>query len=112
MDSVSTFTGSSSTAMYLAGPLAVNNIVVPNNNYTAYLDNNTLVVTGSFESNKGYEVALYNIIGTKMFSERFIADNNSERFDLNRQIIPGMYIVSIAPENNPDSKNVIKVIKQ
>lgn len=81
-------------------------------NYTGFLRNNELLLKGRFENNKTYNVMVYNLIGTKVFSNEFIAHGSEQRFDMNKQVNQGIYIISITQKNAPSSNELIKVIKQ
>jgi hypothetical protein len=112
IDSVISLSGNSQTAMYLVASTGVANLNSAPNSYNGYLRNSELILTGSFENGKMYEVTLYSLIGTKILINEFIASGNSISFDIGRPISPGIYIVSITQKNNSVTREVIKVIKQ
>ena len=111
-DSVSSITGNSQTAMYLAYPASVRIFNSTNNMYSGHLNNNELILTGSFEYGKMYEVVIYNLIGTKIYTAEFTAYGDPVRFDIGKEVVPGIYIVSIMQKNDASSREVIKVIEQ
>jgi len=104
--------GSSQTAMYLAMPEAVNQVGNTHPTYSGYMNNNELVLTGGFETGKSYQVEIYNLIGTKMFTGDFTASGNYKSFDMGGRVVPGIYVVSIVQKNDPSSRQVIKVVQQ
>lgn len=112
IDSASDVTGTAVTAMYLASTTGVKN---QNNTATpvkGYLDNNKLILTGNFEDNKEYEVILYNIIGVKQLHEQFVGRSNSQQFDVINQLAPGVYIIDVTEKASPESRSIIKIVKQ
>jgi len=112
IDSSTGIGGTVKTAMYLTVPSGIKNFSSSQNDYTACITNNMLVLTGIFEYGKQYEVAVYSIIGTKIFDRNFTAYENAQRFDMERQVKPGIYMVSITSVNDKESPVVMKVIKQ
>jgi len=112
MDSVMSTAGFENTIMYLANPTAVGHISAAQQSFSAFLNNSDLTVTGGFEAGNVYEVTMYNIIGSEIVKQDFSTTGNSYRIDANRQLSPGVYIVSIAQKNDPSTKSVIKVFKQ
>jgi hypothetical protein len=112
LDSVNTITGSSNTAMYLALPLNASNVNNDHIAYSGYFDNSGLQINGSFEYGSVYDVVLYNIIGTKVFSEEFPASGTSRHFDVGGNLREGIYIVSITPKEAPSSRALFKLVKQ
>jgi hypothetical protein len=112
MDSVINISGVNSSIMYLATPSAVRNLGSQQPDYNGRINNNELVLTGPFENGAAYDVIVYNIIGSKVFTSSFTAYGNALRFDMGRQVNTGIYMVSISQKNEPASKQVIKVMKQ
>ena len=51
------------------------------------------------------------MVGNKVFSETVAATGSFERFDMSRQISPGIYVVSITMKNEPYGTSVFKVVK-
>ena len=111
LDSVSDATGTSQSLMYLVPSEGVTNVRGPQSLMTAYLDNSEHLFVNGFETGKGYQVLLYNIIGNKVFTETFTATGNSQRFEVGRQINPGIYLVRITMTEEPYSTSVIKIVK-
>ena len=112
IDSVSNITGTYQKIMYLPPATGISYFNSEAQNYTGYLDNNGQLQINGFENNKEYSVNVYNIIGNKVFTQDFIASDNVERFDIGRQLPPGIYPVSIVLKNATyASTSVIKVVK-
>ncbi|MCW3124339.1 MAG: Por secretion system C-terminal sorting domain containing protein [Flavipsychrobacter sp.] len=112
IDSGSDVTGSTVSAMYLAAPTAVKNVSNDNSKYSGFIADNKLQIIGNFESGKDYDLALYNVIGVKVLSQRFTGNKNVQQFPLSAQLTPGIYIADVADVNAPAERAVIKVIKQ
>jgi hypothetical protein len=79
--------------------------------YNAWFDDNTLQVSGEFEGNKTYEVVVYDMIGSKIFTRQFVGNEQRQSFDAGRQVTPGIYIVSIAQPDDPSTRQVMKIVK-
>lgn len=112
IDSMISETGTSSDIMYLGAPTAVNNIGSSPQELNGNINNNELLLTGTFEPGVTYDLVVYNIIGTKMFTTAFTASGGALRFDMGRDINPGIYVVSLNMRNDPSSRQIIKVVKQ
>ncbi len=111
IDSVLSTTTESQTIMYLLPPEGVSTVKGLPSIFNGYFDNSDHLIVSGFETGKEYQVVVYNIIGNKVFSETFSAAGNSERFDINRQVNPGIYIVGITLKTEPYGTSVFKVVK-
>ena len=111
IDSVEGVTTESQTVTYLLPSESVGNVKAPQSNFNGYFDNSEHLLVNGFEAGKEYQVAVYNIIGNKVFSETVAATGSFERFDMSRQISPGIYVVSITMKNEPYGTSVFKVVK-
>ncbi|MCD6013247.1 MAG: C-terminal target protein [Flavipsychrobacter sp.] len=112
IDSTISVAGSSQRAMYLASPVAVQQLNAGQDGYTAYLTDNELLLRNNFEQGRVYEVTLYNMIGGKLVTQTFVATGNSQRIDISKTINPGIYIVSVQVKDVPGTHQVIRVVKQ
>jgi len=111
IDSVSNPAVQSWTIMYLASLESVSTLTQDIISCNAWFADNALLLTGNFVSSKNYEVIVYNMIGVKIFTSSFIGNNNRQQFDINRQVPPGIYIVSVENVNDPSSRQIMKVLK-
>ncbi len=112
LDSMNNLSGNTYKAMYLASPLAVQAVKTSQLTYTGYMLNNELQLTGTFEIGTDYQVTVYSIIGSKLYTGDFTANGATQRIDLGRDVNPGIYIVSLTQRNDPSFSQVIKVVKQ
>jgi len=112
MDSITSIAGITQDAMYLSIPTGLKTLSSSPNNYTAWINNNELMLKGSFANGTAYEVAVYSIIGTKLFDEEFIAWNNAPKMDMGNSVSPGIYFVSIRSREYPADQGIVKVVKQ
>ena len=112
MEDISGTSTQSKSIMYIASPSAVVNIAANEVEFTGYLYDNELLLSGNFETGGVYEVAMYNIIGSMILKEDFITSGNNYHFDISKQVTPGIYIVGLTQKNDPYTKKVIKVFKQ
>jgi hypothetical protein len=80
--------------------------------FNGHITNNELLLTGGFNEGVVYEVIVLNMIGAQIFTTTFTAYGRTLRFDMAKQINPGIYMVSIGEKNDPSSKEVLKVVKQ
>lgn len=112
MDSISNIIAQTQDVMYLSIPTGINNVVKDQNTYSSYFDNSGGLVINGFQPGRNYVVALYNIIGNRIFTTNVAATWNSQRFDINSTLIPGVYLVSITPKNtSSDYPTVLKIAK-
>lgn len=79
---------------------------------TAHLDNNGLLVNGSLENGKHYEVALFSINGQQVFKTGFVAAGALQKFDTGNTLSSGTYILTIRQKGDMNTFNTIKVVKQ
>ncbi len=107
IDSVIGITGSNYTVMFLSIPTGIKTLTSSQRNYQCYLHNSELLLTGNFINGRIYSVTVYNIIGAKIYNNEFTADGGSQRFDMNRQLDPGIYLVSIIQQDDPSSNEII-----
>lgn len=112
IDSSTSPLGSGVTVSYLSAPVAVPDVNKNDISFSALLTNNELQINGDFENGQTYEVVLINMIGSRIYTTEFKAYGNHVRFDMNRNVTPGIYVVSIVQKGDPSSKHVIKVVKQ
>jgi hypothetical protein len=112
IDSVIGVLGSSNSITYLSASTGVTHLKSSQGNYQCSIHNDELLLNGTFVFGKIYTVTVYNIIGAKVFSKEFIAEGNSISFDMNGQIIQGIYIVSISQKEDPSDKAILKTVKQ
>jgi hypothetical protein len=84
----------------------------PQLSFTGYLINNELHLNGTFESGKTYDVVLYSVIGSKLYTGDFGATGTAQMIDIGRDLSPGIYIVSLSQRSDPSFNQVIKVVKQ
>ena len=111
IDSITNIEGLSRTIMYLATTTGVQNVSNNIPQYKAWFDDNSLQLTGNFEANKNYEVVVYDMIGAKIFSQQFTGNSDNKHFDINRQVAPGIYIVSIVQTDDLSSREMSKIVK-
>ena len=104
--------GASNTLMYLTSTTGIKDLNSIQSNYQCYLHNSELLLTGDFIYGKIYTVQVYNIIGEKIYSNEFTSNGSSQRLDMNRQLNPGIYIVSIIQKDDPSSNGIVKVLNQ
>jgi hypothetical protein len=114
IDTVFSLYGSRFTLSYLAAPTAVRNVSGQQRaTYNGHITSNELTLTGDFEIGLPYDIIVYNMIGAQVFTTSITAYSNTPlRFDMGKQINPGIYMVSITQKNDPTSKEIIKVVKQ
>ncbi len=111
IDSVIGTATESQTVMFLLPPEGIASVKGMPAVLSGYFDNSEHLLISGFDAGKEYQVVVYNIIGNKVFSENFSATGSSERFDLSRQVNPGIYIVSISMKTEPYGSSVFKVVK-
>lgn len=111
IDSSISIFGNTNTIMYLVPPTKVANVMKEQANYQCAIRNDELLLSGNFDYGKVYDVAVYNIIGAKIYNTEFTAMNNTAHFVMGADLAPGMYITMIMQKNAPDKKEVIKMIK-
>ena len=75
----------------------IKDVVIQGNTITATRSDDSKVTTTGAEFDRG-----------------LISDlrSNNIRFDMNKNVTPGIYVVSIVQKGDPSSKHVIKVVKQ
>ncbi len=113
VDSVSSsLTGTSQDAMYLAVAASVKNPSATTATFNGYLNNTELILNGDFEYEQTYDVTIYSLIGSTIYTDEFTAYSTSMRFDIGRRIAPGIYIISIRQKGESSPGDVIKVLKQ
>ena len=111
IDSVNGIGGSQVTAMYLAAPTGIKDPIA-GDDFRGFFDNDKLSVAGGFESGSAYHIAVYNIIGTKVFQEPFIAAGSTQQFVLNTRLRPGIYMIDISKDNEVGTRTILKLQKQ
>ena len=79
---------------------------------TGNLQGSELFLSGNFDRNKQYEIAMYNLNGQKVYSSSFIANNETQRFNIGTEPASGMYLVTVRKKGDIVPMNVIKVMKQ
>lgn len=79
---------------------------------SAYLSDNGLLVNGSLENGKQYEVGLFGINGQQVYKSHFVASGTEQRFAIDNTLGSGTYIVTIRRKGDMGSFNTIKVVKQ
>ncbi len=52
------------------------------------------------------------LLDKKYTANKFTADGISARFDIDKRVVPGIYIVSIIQSNDASDEAIIKVVKQ
>jgi hypothetical protein len=77
----------------------------------AHLDNTGLVLNGSLENGKQYELALYSINGQKIFGSNFTANGATQRFAVDNGLASGNYILTIHRKNQLSTLTAIKLNK-
>ena len=113
VDSITSLAGNTTTAMYLASTEGVSYLNAASQfNYTGYIQNDELQLTGTFDNGRTYDVVIYSVIGTKIYTGDFTASGNTQRIDMGSDVKPGIYIVSLTQSNNSSYSQVIKVVKQ
>ena len=100
------------TTVSTMGGEATANAGYQQGSYNGYVYNNELLLAGTFEDGVGYTVNVYTMIGSKVYTREYISSGNTQRFDLGRQIAPGIYVVSLTKKNDAAYKEIIKVVKQ
>jgi hypothetical protein len=112
LDSTIGSLGMTVKAMYLLPSVGVSSVSDFGGGFTGYLHNNELTISGALETGKVYEVVLYNLIGGKMFTGIFTARSNIHVFQVEKSLIPGIYIVDISSKDDASARAAIRVIKQ
>ncbi len=113
IDSMASSASSSQRVSYLMPTAGISELAAGQSAaYNGYLDNSEHLMVNGFEAGRSYQVTLYNVIGNKLHSESFTAAGSQQRFDIGRQVAPGIYIVSIASRTEPYGTTVIKLVKQ
>ncbi len=111
IDSMISSTSESQAVMYLMTSEGISTVKGMPANFNGYFDNSGRLLVNGFEAGKEYQVVVYNIIGNKVLSETLAATGNSQRFDISRQVTPGIYVVSITMKSEPYGTSVFKVVK-
>jgi len=113
IDSVTnSVTGFSQSAFYLATTTGIRNINNSGaNNYSGHLDDNGLLINGNFEQGGMFNIEMTDMAGQEVFNRNFMGSGNSQSFDINGALAPGLYIVNIIPQNDAFSGAIIKVVK-
>lgn len=112
IDSSNSSSTSNQRVMYLAPATGIADLPATQATFTGYLDNSEHLFVNGFEAGKTYQVTLYNIIGNKIHTESFTATSSQQRFEVAKQLAPGIYVVSIAARGEPNAPSVIKLVKQ
>ena len=114
IDSASNISSQTQSVMYLSSftKTGITNVNNPQYLYSGYFDNTGNLRLSGFEADKIYTVTVYNIIGSKVYSDEFSASANSLIFNMGRQINAGIYIVNIAVKDEaPSAAGVLKIVK-
>ncbi len=112
IDSVTGDLGTTNTAMYLSATTALNAVNNPEPDYKGLINGNGLQLMGNFGYGKTYDVVVFDLVGREIFNQPFTASGGAVGLDLNQQVVPGMYLVGIIPQDQPGSRSVLKVVKQ
>jgi len=112
IDSTISVSGSNVKAMYLTNSLAVQQTAGAEGAFTGYLVDDQLNIRGNFESGKTYNVAVYSVIGNKIYNGDFTAGGQVQHVDIGRDLSPGIYMVALAEPGTPSFKEAIKIVKQ
>lgn len=98
------------TVSYLVDEtLNLPNTTAKQGDFFAAVNKSTLILNGKFDAAKQYDIVLYNLNGQKIYQSAFIGNVTKQSFDLERELVPGMYIVKIS--DNTSGQNVIKMVK-
>lgn len=95
------------TADFPADVKSLNNTV--NNASVNFADNN-MTIKAALAQGKEYNVSVYNVAGQRVYNNAFTATGTVEHFNLNKQITPGTYLVSIFQKNG-SAPIIIKGVK-
>ena len=79
-------------------------------NLSAILDNNQLRITGNFESDKHYEVLMYDAHGYKVYSHSFSGAGTERSFDIDDKLSSGKYTVAVRLKKNNGSDPSISML--
>ena len=112
IDSSLNTSGSSQRVAYQTPTTGIREFAAGQGAYNGYLDKNEHLFVNGFEAGKNYQVTLYNVIGNTIFTESLAASGSQQRFDVGRQLAPGIYVVRITAKGDPNGTAVIKLIKQ
>lgn len=69
-------------------------------NLSAILDNNQLHISGNFESDKYYEVLMYDAQGYKVYSHSFSGTATERSFNIEDKLSSGKYTVAVRLKKN------------
>jgi len=92
-----------------AATTGVSSIPKENKNYTALFHDNDIILNGPFDNNQQYQVALFDLSGRRLLSEKFNPRNNYFEIKTNTLFPPGIYILNIISTTENSS---IKMVKQ